>query len=327
MNRIFKFTAPLFGLLFLGVLFLSFRTIASFSFRYQTEEPVKTGKYTFSFYLPAEDYPYYNKIRQGAAAGAAELGCVVSFYPVNINPVSMEMAPWSGIDGAAVYPLGDDPTVQDRVKALTESNLPMVMIEHLLLTDPSLYLIGTNSYDVGKKIAELVISTYLKTPNMAFLYSEKNPGLLADRNVLEMGFHSILGDRPHTVVFGKTNSNPLDAENLVYSLLKENPEINLLILTDPNDTMAALQVIVDQNLVGKVDIIGFGDDPTILDYIDKGVLQGTVVRNPYQIGYRAIQSLYEIAETGSSSSMVDVEVQIVSRVNLSSFQKEVRDAQ
>ena len=310
MNRFFILSAVLFGLLFIGVLIFSFGTLRSFPVSSPGDgtEPIK---YVFAVFLPDKDYLYYQRIRQGINDRARELNCTVSYYPADSEAVGMDLIPRSGFDGAAYYPLGDQDVVQDRIREVVDSSFPLVMIEHLTPTDPALYMVGTNSYDVGRIIAELVQRSRSGEPRIAFFYSEKNPGLLADRQTLELGFRLVLEDREYTILFDETNSNPLDAEMRVNAVLRDHPETNLLILTDPNDTMAALQVIVDRNLVGQVEIIGFGDDPTIRDYIEKGVLGGAVVPNSYRIGTQVVQTLYEIAETGSSSAFTDVDAYIM----------------
>jgi ribose transport system substrate-binding protein len=310
LNRFFVLSAVLFGFLFTVVLFFSFGTLRSFPVAGSGEDG-EGIRYSFAIFLPDKDYLYYQRIRQGINDRARELNCAVSFYPADSGAVRLDLIPRSGFDGAAYYPLGDQEAVQERIREVVDSSFPLVLIEHLLPTDPTLYMVGTNSYDVGRIIADLVQRSRSEEPRIAFFYSEKNPGLLADRQTLELGLRLSLDDKEYSIFYDETNSNPLDAEMRVNAVLRDHPETNLLIFTDPNDTMAALQVIVDRNLVGKMEIIGFGEDPTIRDYIDKGVLGGAVVPNSYRIGIQVIQTLYEIAETGSSSVFSDVDAYII----------------
>ncbi len=316
MNRFFKVAATVCGVMFAAALLISFRTIASSPYTAQERASPDSVQYAFSIYMPDKDYPYYNKIRQGVSDKARELDCAVTFHSLSEDSIELKAASLSGVDGAAYYPQGEQACILDQIESFLNSSLPLVLIEHLLPTDPALYLVGTNSYDVGRKIGELVSGCKHQSHHIAFIYSEKNPGLMADRQALELGFRLALEGQEYSVVSRETNSNPLDAESEVDELLRENPDINLIILTDSNDTMAALQVIIDRNLVGKVEIIGFGDDFTIQDYIKKGVLRGTVVPNSYQIGSRVVQTLYEVARTGSSSAIVDIEAGILTRESI-----------
>ena len=55
-------------------------------------------------------------------------------------------------------------------------------------------------------------------------------------------------------------------------------------LTDIKDTMVAIQAVIDLNLVGRIEIIGFDENETVREHIDKGIVLGSIVRNPYRIG-------------------------------------------
>ncbi len=65
------------------------------------------------------------------------------------------------------------------------------------------------------------------------------------------------------------------------------------------------------NMVGKVQLIGFGDNEVIKEYIDKGIILGTIVRNPYRIGYSAVMALQEICSIGYTSAYVDTGISII----------------
>jgi ribose transport system substrate-binding protein len=97
----------------------------------------------------------------------------------------------------------------------------------------------------------------------------------------------------------------------VYRLSREYPSINILIFTDARDTIAAAQALIDMNLVGKIRIIGFGDEEAIFDFVQKGVIEATIVINPEKIGYEAIRSLYELKSGGYTSTSVDTGIELV----------------
>jgi ribose transport system substrate-binding protein len=118
-----------------------------------------------------------------------------------------------------------------------------------------------------------------------------------------MGITAALGNRLAAPILGlRTNLNPLDGEELLYRLLRSNPalpeNINVIVFTDSNDTIAAAQTLIDMNLEGRIQIIGFGDDPGIQENIRKGVIACSIVTNPDRIGYEAVRSLSSLRRTG-----------------------------
>jgi len=118
-----------------------------------------------------------------------------------------------------------------------------------------------------------------------------------------------------------TNLNPLDAEELTYSMLRMEPWITTVVFTDTSDTLAATQVLIDMNLVGTVQLIGFGSEDAVLDYVEKGILEATVVTNPRKIGYSAVEVLMDLKKYGHSSGYVDTGVKIVTLDTLEAFRR------
>jgi len=84
-----------------------------------------------------------------------------------------------------------------------------------------------------------------------------------------------------------------------------------VIFTDANDTIAAAQVLIDMNLVGRVALVGFGDDPGILGFIRKGVVGGSIAVAPGHIGYEAVRSLAALVTTGYTTGSLDTGITII----------------
>jgi ribose transport system substrate-binding protein len=148
------------------------------------------------------------------------------------------------------------------------------------------------------------------------VYSDKAPGIYAERELVEMGIVAALGDSLGSSVMSfKTNLNPLDAEALLYRLFRdqpgEGPGINTIVFTDSSDTIAAAQTLVDMNLVGRVQVIGFGADPGVLENIRKGIVACSVVINSERIGYEAVRSLTALRTTGYTSTTIDTGIEII----------------
>ena len=138
------------------------------------------------------------------------------------------------------------------------------------------------------------------------VYSEKSPGMYAERELIEMGLKSAAGaDLKKAIQCTVTSQNMLDADESVSALLSRNPETNTIIFTNEDDTIAYAKMIVEQNKVGTHKIIGFGSSDAVKDYLEKGVLSALVSVDSYQLGYQALQSVYEICQNGYTSSYVN----------------------
>lgn len=318
------------GILFLAALTISFRTILALNSSQSAQQgTLNEYDYRFSIFLPENRYSFFEQVIEGAVEAGKDLNCALSIHPISEETPDFTMAKYSGVDGIIVYPSINEQAVLQELSALEEAGIEVVLIEHSPADDifPRT-IVGTNSFDLGKKIGELAKLSSLEergfdTLKVAIIYSEKSPGILSERELVEMGLRSALGDRlSGSLVSMVTDLNPLAAENLTYETLRNSPEINTLIFTDVNDTVSAAQVIVDMNLVGRVQIIGFGEDEQVLAYIENGIITGSVAAQPREIGYNAVKVLKQLCSEGFSEGYVDTGVQVIDRNYLSELPHE-----
>lgn len=306
----------LFGLLSLLALSLSLyqaRSLYSKGADPEDAEPT----YHFSLYLPDTQNSFFDAIVAGARNAAVEVDAVLSLHSIDPSRGEFEMAAYTGVDGVVVCPYLDDKTARRQLEKLSANGIPLVIMNHNVPTDAPWPYIGANNFDVGRKMGSVARRVAGSDPHLAVVYSDKSPGIYAERELVEMGIRTAMGNLLKAPLMSlKTNRNPLDAEAMTYRLLRSSPEINAIIFTDANDTIAAAQVLIDMNLVGHVQIVGFGDEESILEYIRKGIVAATIAVNPEKIGYDAVKSLASLCSTGYTSTSIDTGVEIVDRGSL-----------
>ena len=274
-------------------------------------------KYHFALYLPENRNSFFNEIIRGVERAAGELNAAVSIHSIDPAKNELEMASYTGVDGFIVCPYLDDSLARQQLYKISSKNMPVVIINHNVLNEQPWPFIGTNNFDVGRRMGELAGISTSGAIRLAIVYSEKAPGIFGERELVEMGISTALAERLAASILSlKTNLNPLDVEGLLYNLFRGDSSINVIIFTDSNDTIAAAQALVDMNLVGRVQIIGFGDDRDIIDNIKKGIIAGTVVTNPDRIGYEALRSLEALRSTGYTSASIDTGIMVITRDTL-----------
>jgi len=80
-----------------------------------------------------------------------------------------------------------------------------------------------------------------------------------------------------------------EAKEKAKALIDQNPDISILFGTNTNMTLGICDAINELGLAGKVFAVGFNTDDEIISNIKNGVLQGTVVQNPYVMGYVGVK--------------------------------------
>jgi ribose transport system substrate-binding protein len=307
-----KFAPYIFASIFIVVLFLSLYTMlkSPFFFRDNSTD-LEEKTYHYAFFLPASDYTFFKQLKEGALSASLSMDCSISFHEIDTDPLSLKMVPFSGLDGIGVYAYKEDSNTLANLAAISDAGIPVIQIENEIVRDEKTIFIGTNNFDSGKAIGKLALKSRKEEINLAVVYSEKNPGLMTKANLLELGLRSTLGYRVANIQNEYTTLNPLDAEGLTYRLIRQEKPIDVIVLTDPNDTLVTVQAIVDMNLVGEIQVIGFGDDERIKEYINKGLVLGTIVRDPFLIGFSSVLSLLDISTNGYTSAYVDTGISII----------------
>lgn len=276
--------------------------------------------YHFTLYLPDNRNSFFTGIIRGAEQAAVELNAAVSVHSIEPAKYELEMASYTGVDGAVVCPYLDDVQARRQLDKLSSQQIPLVIINHNVPNDQPCPFIGTNNFEVGRRIGAAARAAHDgsgRSLRMALVYSDKEPGIYGERELVEMGITAALEGRLGAPLMGfRTNLNPLDAEELLYRLFRTNPDINTVVFTDSNDTIAAAQTLIDMNLVGRVQVIGFGADPPIKDSIRKGIITASIVIEPERIGYEAIRSLSALRTTGYTSNSIDTGIEILDQDNL-----------
>jgi ribose transport system substrate-binding protein len=210
-----------------------------------------------------------------------------------------------------------------QLEKIREHQIPAVLVNHNLPSDQPWPFIGINNFDLGRRIG-LTLPDSSERIRLAMVYSDKAPGIYTERELVEMGISASLGERlSGSIMRYRTNLSPLDAEALLLRIFRraeisfgnpdtiDSPAINTIVFTDPEDTIAAAQTLVDLNLVGRIQIIGFGSDPGVIESLRKGIISASAVINPERIGYEALYSLAALRTTGYTSASIDTGIEII----------------
>jgi ribose transport system substrate-binding protein len=325
-------------LLRLGIVFFTLLSLAAFfgsayragNLYLQSGSPSAGRSYHFALYLPEPSAgaegrgaprdnrnSFFAGIILGAERAAAELDAAISIHSIDPAKNELEMALYTGINGAIVCPYMDDTLARRQLERLGQKQIPVVLINHNVPNNQPWPFIGTNNFDVGRRIGLMTGGINPGPVRLMVVYSDKAPGIYGERELVEMGITAALGKRlPEPIMTARTGLSPLDAEELLYRLFRTKPDINTIVFTDSNDTIAAAQTLIDMNLVGRIQVIGFGADPVIQEHIRKGVIACAIVIDPDRIGYEAIRSLTALRTTGYTSNSIDTGLQIIDKDSL-----------
>ena len=309
--------------LFITVIFLSSVAVFSLSMSLsyvmkltkQVTVQTETPKYHVAIYLPETTHSFFNLMLKGAEDFCEKEKIALSVHTFDESSNQLFAAPYMGADGIVIYSFSDTKETAEVLDKITDSSTPLVLIDHAIITNKPYTHIGVNNFELGCFIGDYLF----KEKTLIYpliVYIEKTPGMYAERELIEMGLKSTASYKlEESILCAVTTQNMLDAEEIVSSLLSTNPRTNTIIFTNEDDTLAYAKMLVEQNKVGTRRIIGFGYSEAVKDYLDKGVLDALISVDSYQLGYQALQSIYETCQNGYTSSYVNTGFNFLKQTN------------
>ncbi len=101
---------------------------------------------------------------------------------------------------------------------------------------------------------------------------------------------------------GGPEKNPQQYPDAMIGRLAGEPDVCMIGLYAYNPP-AILSAVKANSLVGKVKIVGFDENPVTLKAITAGEIEGTVVQDPYNYGYKSVEILAAVAKGDKSKLM------------------------
>ncbi|SET27678.1 monosaccharide ABC transporter substrate-binding protein, CUT2 family [Natronincola peptidivorans] len=284
-------------------------------------------RYHFYFIGQNSVDPLWKQIRQGIEAAAEDYNVVVEFNAPRFNNPEEELkyldiAITSNVDGIITH-VSNGSGVVELINKAYEKGIPLVTIENDSKTSNRNAFVGTNSFILGREAAQLMIKATGGEAKIAIIVSSDYELDTSSQNLKINGFLSHIKDYPNMKVVEIYTSElgTISAEEITQSIINNQPEVDAILTTNYVDTLGASQVIVDHNKVGEISIIGYGDMENILRYIKMNIIYGTVMSDPYKMGYESLKALIDIKEKTNVSTFIDTGVRVVTQSNLHEYEE------
>ncbi len=311
----------LFSLLFGGVVAADLYLLRAVQGSIPSESGRSTGRearvFHFGAVLPSDSRePYFTEARKAILAAASEGNAAIQFfdYPGSaaISDIAMRlgMAAELDLDGVIVS-VPDDPALTRAVDAIVAVGVPVVTLEADLPGSKRKVFVGSNEFQLGTLAGTAASRSAAlagrQGSKVAVVFSQRYAGRDANRNSFLMGFQSALAKTGTASLgfVGSTGPDALSGEEVLREVLDMRPDIGVMVFTSARDTAEAARAVIEFNRVGRLSLVGFDDDPTIVEHIKNGVVAATVARDPGKAGREALLSLVRLRKGGVASAFVD----------------------
>lgn len=259
-------------------------------------------RYHFTIIANNTQEEYWKQVRKAAEAMSRSEKIALEYYGTrfanaNIKELEkyLEVSILSSVDGILAS-VPNEPSFRALLNEAHLKNIPVIILANDIERCNKRGFIGINIYDLGFKTGRTLIQAMGGVGQVAALVNAD----FAEASYQQYlkGLKDAIGPFPRLnlkLVIGSKGES-INAEEQTQSLLKNHPEIQAIVCTDPNDTLGVAKVVIDLNRVTQVTIIGRGLTSEISSYLKRGVIWGVLADDPSQLGAEAVASLFRIKQ-------------------------------
>ncbi|WP_235031828.1 substrate-binding domain-containing protein [Actinacidiphila yanglinensis] len=283
---------------------------------------------------------YWNAGKSGFTKGLKDLGVKGTYQAPANGRLDQQLSiiqtlRGQGITGMSVSAI--DPTaIKAPIASANKAGIPVLAIDSPLPKDDgaALYL-GTPNYQAGQKAGEAMKQALGGKGQVVVLV-----GSLTASNAVEriQGFEDAIKGSGVKVV--QKLSDSMDASKALSNAetaIQTNPNVNGIYGVYSYDGPSAGQAIQSAGKSGKIKVVSDDSDPQTLKFIQSGVIQATVLQQPYQQGYTGAYLLAALKVLGKDATLQLVKpylesdgttlssgVGLVTQANLSAYQAKLK---
>lgn len=269
----------------------------------------------------------YERTAEACEAGGAYLEWCGKDTPGNYTAAEcIDISTAMKADGIIVYPDGSD-GLEEAVTAASEAGIPVVTILRDLEGSGRISYVGVSSYQVGDLYGGQLLSLLHNGENNVVLladagYSENEAQFLYTQMVQAVRNGAPSGRTMNLRIESVDSSTDFDAEEVIRDLLLGKDRPDILICLNSVQTECAIQALIEYNLVGKVQVIGYYVTDQILQALRQDMIPVTMTIDTFALGDDSVQALDEYLELGRVSSYYNIALSGVTPTTVERYERE-----
>ncbi|QDT00936.1 substrate-binding domain-containing protein [Adhaeretor mobilis] len=236
------------------------------------------------------------------------------------------------IDGCAVSPL--DAEKQTPLLNSLAKDMHLVTFDSDASQSDRQYYVGTSNYNAGKFVGDMVRKALPEGGKVCVLIASLSKGNLQERiEGYEKSMQNAQADatetdpRWQTVAILTDDGDPAKAEQNVLQALQANEDLDCFVGLNGWQGPAILKGLADKDLLNKVKIVAFDEDPETLQGIVDGSVHATIAQDPFNYGYEAIRILACLQNNKTSElpsakrGEINVNCEVIRQANVEEFKE------
>ena len=258
--------------------------------------------------LPSADAGgYWQYMRDGFIEGARDIDVDIKFYDSRTDSNNLELAMLirqaaaAKVDAIAVQGL-TEPYYRSALQEAYDKGILIAFVDNNVIDFADHLYVGTDNYGAGRFMAEKLIEISNENAKIAVIVGTAGVPNLDER---VKGFSDCISERENMEIarIEYCNFDMMKVMDKYNTILHEEPSVDYIICLDGSGGLA-FGSLMDPNKDPEKNIFCFDIGDEIAAAIRNGVIQGTVVQSPSEMGQKAIKELYRCFTEGSFSAPI-----------------------
>lgn len=305
---------------------------------HQLRDALQTREYRRHYVIIPDDFasPLWQDIYRSASAAAEEYDAYVELLgdweAGDYTPLSyMDIAVAARVDGIIIRPDGTG-NMRKAIRAADEAGIPVITVIEDDTSSSRKSFVGFNNYQLGAAYGREILKCVTpSTRKITVLFQRGNLGneLIFQnlKTVIEEGLREKEPEiqqkkMPEIESLTIAAQSTFDAEEVIRDrIIDVDTRPDILVCMNETDSESAYNAVVDYNLVGTIDIVGYYQSDTILDAIEKGNVPMAITMDTEQMGRYSVEALEEYHTMGYTSNYLSVDLNVITRENVGDYRE------
>lgn len=265
---------------------------------------------------------HWLSVRAGAEDMAEELGDVSITFRAPADKTDpgeqvrmVEDAINQKADAILIAPL-DATALKPVVEKAAEANIPVIDIDSPVDTDKTTSFVATDNEKAARIAADTLAELINKKGKVAIINHQPGAGTAMLR---ENGFKDQVETKYPDIKIVTTQYSSGDktkAMNQALDIMTANPDLAGFYACNEGSTVGVAQAIKQKKATGKIKLVGFDKSEDTINSINDGMIQATMVQNPYKMGQLAAQFAHNVLNDKEVEKLVDTGVTVITKDNV-----------
>ncbi len=268
--------------------------------------------------LPDDTDEFYRSLVRGGQDEALLHGAALEllyFGSIRGEPgLLLRQARWMHTDGVLVY-LPEHNSFTREIADLMRAGIPVItLVNDNPLSGRTAHL-GFDAEGIARELVRLMVDSATDEPHtwgvLISADGSGNPGWQGQR--MEAVIRAMLAPKSNIRLLPTrvVEAGYFPGEQEAAHLLRDHSQLTGIVVAVPQTLGGVVQVLIDQNRLGDIAVVGIDFGSGVEDALARGLLNGTVLRHPEQVGATGVRTLMEAVKGGRVPEYSDLDYSAV----------------